>query len=215
MKAVNLIPADQRRGGSGGNGRSGGMVHVLLGSLAALLVAALAFAIAGKAVDDRRAELAEVRSQADAVQAQADDLRAYVRFAELRAKRVDTVNQLVASRFDWAHSLHEIARVIPQNAWLTSMKGTRPASSTGAAGAPGAPSVEVGGCTTSQGEVARMMTRMRLIDGVEGVRLSSSQKGGCGTSDKLPAFQMVVSFRAPAAAPAPTSPSTANAGASR
>ena len=92
----------------------------------------------------------------------------------MRAKRTDTVTQLANSRFDWAHALHEIARVLPENAWLTNLSATTsPGVSVGGGsgsgslrGAMATPAVELSGCTTSQGSVAKMMARMRLIDGV-------------------------------------------------
>ena len=34
-------------------------------------------------------------------------------FAALRQKRTETVRSLAASRFDWSHALHEVARTIP------------------------------------------------------------------------------------------------------
>ena len=37
MRAVNLIPADERRGAGGIAGRSGGVVYVLVGGLAVLV----------------------------------------------------------------------------------------------------------------------------------------------------------------------------------
>jgi Tfp pilus assembly protein PilN len=179
---------------------------------------ALTYTLAGKAIDDRRGELADVRAQADAAQAKADELRAYTRFSELRAKRVQTVTSLAASRFDWAHTMHEIARVIPANSWLTELKGSvtgEGSAPAAAAGAPSTPSVQISGCTTSQKSVARMMARMRLVDGVQRVSLTSSEKGsggggataaagtssgGCGSSDQFPSFQIVVFMRAPVAA---------------
>jgi Tfp pilus assembly protein PilN len=198
MRAVNLIPAESRRGSGGG--QSGLMVYLLLGALAVVLVGSLGYALANKSVNDRRTELADVRAKADAAQSRAEALQAYVRFADLRAKRVQTVTQLVQGRFDWAHTLREVSRVIPENSWLTSLKG----STTGGT----SPTVDITGCTTSQKSVARMMARMRLIDGVQGVALGSSDKSGCGTSEQHPQFQMTLAFR-PTVAAAPTSPSTA------
>jgi Tfp pilus assembly protein PilN len=212
MRAVNLIPVDARRG-PGAAGQSGGMVYVLLGVLGALLVAAVAYAIVAKSVNDRRAELAEVRAQADAAETRARDLQAYVRFAELRAKRVKTVTDLVAGRFDWAHTLREVSRVLPDNASLTGLKGTTGA--TGAAATGGTPSIQIDGCTTSQKSVARTMARMRLIDGVQNVQLTTSDKGTGGGScrENSPVFSMVLSFRAPTGTT--TSTATPSQGAAR
>jgi hypothetical protein len=73
------------------------------------------------------------------------------------------------------------------------------------------PAVEIAGCTTTQKNVARMVASMRLIDGVERVSLSSSEKpsgvgaaaaqGGdsCSVGNR-PKFSMTVFFHAQAVA---------------
>jgi hypothetical protein len=93
------------------------------------------------------------------------------------------VSQLAASRFDWSHALHEVARVLPGNAWLTQMTATTsPSVSVGGAGgtlrqALDVPAIVIQGCTTSQASVAKLMARLRLIDGVQRVSLEDSTKG--------------------------------------
>lgn len=223
MRAVNLIPAEVRRGAGGAAGRSGGAVYVLLGALALLVALSVAYATAGRTVTDRQAELADVRRQADSAQAQAAALEPYSRFASLRDKRFATVSSLAANRFDFAHAMREVARVVPSNAWLTAMVGTvtpnvrletAGTQTSALRGASQVPALEVAGCTTSQASVARMLVRMRLIDGVERVALAASEKGdssaGGGSdcrqgSSRYPKFELVVFFRAAtAAAPAAT-----------
>lgn len=230
MRAVNLVPAEERRG-AGGPGRSGLGAHAVLGVLAMLVVLMGAHVATSRSVSAKQAELAQVRQEAVQVQGQSERLDAYTRFAALRAKRVTTVRSLAASRFDWAHAMREVARVIPRNAWLTRMTGTTSPSVNleGAGGQTGslrsavqAPAVEISGCTTSQAGVARMITRMRLVDGVRRVALASSEKaegsGGDGSgggdcrngSARFPKFDLVVFFDPPAAAPA-TGAARANA----
>lgn len=217
MKAVNLIPADERRGAGGAGGRSGGAAHLLLGALAIVVILFSAYTLAGRSVSDRKAELARVEQEATAAEARAARLQAYTTFASLRAKRVETVKSIASSRFDWSHAMHELARVIPDDVWLTDLRGTVTPNVTlqgGGGGSAGAlrgalpnPAIELNGCTTSQDEVARMMTRMRLVDGVKRVSLQESSKsddsGGGGAagggdcrygSDRFPKFSLVVFF---------------------
>ena len=238
MKAVNLIPTEERRGASGRGGASGGAVYVLLGALALLVVMAGAYAVAGKSLNDKRSELARVNREADAAEAKAHALESYTRFSDLRASRVQTVTSLADSRFDWAHALREVSRVVPSDAWLTNLVGTvapgvqisgAGAGASQIRGARQSPAIEVTGCTTNQKNITRILTRMRLIDGVETVTLASSEKsdsargggavGGASSgggdcrngSDEYPQFNLVVFFKSPVvAAPAP---GTAAAGA--
>jgi hypothetical protein len=112
-----------------------------------------------------------------------------------------------------------VARVLPENAWLTSLTGTTSSSVSldggGASSLRGAlpvPAIQIVGCTTSQASVAKMMARMRLIDGVQRVSLEDSAKGdavqaAAGTTDsagggdcrggsgRFPKFNLVVFFQ--------------------
>jgi Tfp pilus assembly protein PilN len=220
MRAVNLIPADQQRGAGGAAGRSGGGAYILLGALALIVVMAAAYVHTGKSADSKKAELARVTQEASAAEARAQSLQGFTKFSSLRTKRVDTVSQLAASRFDWSHALREVARVLPTNAWLSSLTGTTsPSVSVGGGGgsalrsALAVPAIEMQGCTTSQASVARMMARLRLIDGVQRVTLEDSTKvqaaGGAvadsgsaggsssdcrGGSSHFPLFKIVVFY---------------------
>ena len=228
MRAINLIPSDQRRGMT--RGLRPVASYLVIAGLVAVVVMGSLYAVAGHKVADRTSELARVTAQAQAAEARADALAPYTRFADMSQKRIATVTSLADSRFDWAHVMHEVGRVIPSDAWLTSMTGTVApgVSLEGASGQTGAlrsaigvPALELIGCTTSQSKVARMMSRMRLIDGVTRVALNASEKnegvgGGAGedcrgTSTKFPQFSIVVYFAPKTAAPAtgsssPTTP---------
>jgi Tfp pilus assembly protein PilN len=183
MRAVNLIPSDQQRGAGGAAGKSGGGAYILLGALALVVVLAASYVVSGKSVDDKQAQLADITQQAAAAEAKAASLTSYTKFAAIRAKRVDTVSQLAASRFDWAHALREVSRVLPENAWLTSLTATTsPSVSVG--GGTGSlrasldvPAIQLQGCTTSQASVAKLIARLRLVDGVQRVSLEDSTKG--------------------------------------
>jgi Tfp pilus assembly protein PilN len=221
VRAVNLIPREQRRGSGGAYPvRS----YAVIGALAVLVALVSLVAVAGHRVSDRKAELARVTAQADRAEARAGELAPYARFAEMSQNRAETVTSLAQSRFDWAHVMHEVGRVIPIDAWLTSLTGTvspgvaleGSGSQTGSLrSALGVPALEIVGCTTSQSNVARMMSRMRLIDGVTRVALDASEKGeaaeggGSGSSGgdcrhgspQFPQFSMVVYFAQRAATP--------------
>jgi Tfp pilus assembly protein PilN len=227
MKAVNLIPAESRRGAGGHAGRSGGAAYVLLGALGVLVLMAGLYVSVSSKVKDRKAELATLTAQATAAEAQAASLKSYTDFATLRARRVATVQSIAASRFDWSGTLHEVARTIPSDVWLTALRGTvSPDVSVQGGAAVNAlrasitsPALELLGCTTSQPNVSRMIAAMRQVDGVRRVSLLSSSKndaaqagGGGGAADctqgsaKFPKFQLVIFFDpkpAPAAVTAP------------
>ena len=60
VRAVNLIPAEERRGAGGLAGRSGGVVYVLVGGLAVLVVLGVIYAFAVQSVADRKGQLASL-----------------------------------------------------------------------------------------------------------------------------------------------------------
>jgi hypothetical protein len=229
MRAVNLIPADQRGGGSVGAGRSGGAAYAVLALVAGLALMALLYGSAKHQISSRRSQAASVTARAQVAQAAAARLAPYTSFIALRQERTQAVEALVNSRFDWAHVFHEFGRVFPVDASISSLTGTigtttggaspsAAASSSSSAVAsatpPGSvPTFAVSGCATTQTVVAETLTRLRLMDGVSNVTLQSSTKaggsagasgGGCPSGD--PSFSMTVTFQplpaASASAPA-------------
>jgi Tfp pilus assembly protein PilN len=185
MRAVNLIPVEDRRGGSATGSGLGS--YIVLAVLALVVAMGAAYTLANRSLSQKRAELSSVQAQVQAAEAQAGQLSSYTTFAALRQKRTDTVRSLAASRFDWSQALHEVARTIPSNTWLTSLRGTvAPGIALeGGASDPlrssvASPAIEIVGCTTSQANVAAVISSLRRIDGVQQVSLSSAATLGAG-----------------------------------
>jgi hypothetical protein len=124
MRAVNLIPSESRSGRSATAGRSGGVAYAVLAALGGLAVLALLYGMAHHQVSSRRAEAASLTARAQTAQAQASQLAPYTSFASMRQQRAQAVSELVDARFDWAHAFHELGRVLPQDATITSLEGT-------------------------------------------------------------------------------------------
>ena len=160
MRAFNLIPADERGGAGAGAGKSGGGAFVVLGLLGVLAIFALLYGGARHRISSERGQVATLTAQAQQAQAQAARLAPYVSFMALHEQRMQAVDQLVDSRFDWAHAFHEFGRVLPKDTSLTSLSGTI-GSSTGstaagadtAAGASKAASAATGATTASSSSV--------------------------------------------------------------
>jgi Tfp pilus assembly protein PilN len=189
MRAVNLIPLEARPGGGAGSaGRSGGAAYALLGGLAVLVVLIAAWTLTGRGLNDKRREAARLRQEATAARTQADALAAYDSFATLRKQRVQTVESLAASRFDWATAMNSISRTMPADAWLNTMDASvTPDASAGGGGSAGSlrsaesvPAIEINGCTRSQAKVALLIARLRALPGVDRVALSDSAKSAPG-----------------------------------
>lgn len=179
MRAINLIPADERRGAGGAGGRSAGGAYVLIGALVVLVAMAATYALTTKTLHDRKAELVTVKRDTEAAQARAASLAGYTAFRDMRKQRVDTVRSIAASRFDWAHAMHELARTLPADAAIGSLRGTVTSGVTINGGAtvalrsalPSNPAIEMAGCVPTQQRVASLLVNLRRMDGVRRVTL--------------------------------------------
>jgi Tfp pilus assembly protein PilN len=210
MRAVNLMPRDARTAsGSAASWGSGAGVYVLLAGLAALVAFAAMWAIANKQIGERQATLARVGAEATAAEARAGAAAPYVTFAKLASDRVQTVTTLSSTRFDWAHAMHEVSRVLPADVWLSGFSGSSGAAGDAptptTSGAP-APTISLVGCTRSQAKVARLLVRLRTIDGVRTIALKSSEKPDGAGDQSCPAnraadpnFTIAISFAVPGA----------------
>lgn len=214
MKAVNLIPTDTPRGSRAPRlAAAGGPIgaYVVIAVLAIAVVATAAWTLTNKQLNDRQTQLAQVEREAQAAEAKTNALKPYTEFAALRSARVDTVSGLLDGRFDWAHSLREVARVVPADVDLTSLVGTvSPTSKIQGAGGGSlrsslpVPAIDMIGCAKTQAHVATLLARLRAIDGVDRVSLSSSEKldtasrseTDCRATSKMPQFQVTVFYEA-------------------
>ena len=231
MRAVNLIPAEQRRGG--GAGSSPLAVYALLGGLAVILVAVTALVLTQNAVAERQNRLAKVERQAADAERQARALAPYVTFATLQETRLRTVRGLARNRFPWSRAFEDVTRVMDRSVWLKSLtatiapgvtlEDTGTDASTVRGGVPN-PALEMSGCATSNQALVRLMSRLRAMSGVERVTLTDAEKpdevsqssspssggssDGCG-SDKNPDWKLVVFYKPlPGGAPAVTANSS-------
>jgi Tfp pilus assembly protein PilN len=231
MKAVNLIPSEQRQGGGSLTGQSGGGALIVLGLLAGLAVLVAMYGSAHHRISSQTGEVASLTARANAIQVRAGHLAAYTSFVSMADQRTQTVAELVQSRFDWSHTLHELGRVLPPEVSVSSLHGTvgsasgsAPASAPASAGASASPSsstppgstpvFSLTGCAASQPTVAQTLQRLRLMDGASEVQLQSSAKSGAGSSGSSgggcpgsdPTFSVQILFAGLPAAPALSGP---------
>ena len=248
MRAVNLLPTDLRPSDRKGTKTvtapgpegSGAGAYAILAGLAVVVAAVAITTHAGNGIKAHERELASVQAEQVIAQAEVARLAPYGSFRDVAAQRTQTVRQLADSRFDWEQALRDLSRAIPSDVTLDQITGTVTAGATTAGGGSSnplrgaiqAPAVELTGCASSQAAVARLMARLRAVQGVTRVSLASSAKAdaqqGAGVTDSAsadkpegcgkgspPSFEMVIFFEgakatAPAAA-APSAPATESA----
>ncbi len=128
MRAVNLIPAEQRTGQPVGAGRSQGGAYAVLSLIGGLAIMAYAYGSADHQAASRRTQVASLEAQAQRAQATAERLAPYTSFIAEREARTSAVESLIDSRFDWAHVFHEFGRVLPKGVSVSTLSGTIGAS---------------------------------------------------------------------------------------
>jgi hypothetical protein len=173
VRAVNLIPADQRRGAGGLAGRSGGIVYVLPAGLALLVLLGVVYALAVHKVADKKGQLAALTEQVASVNAQAQALAPYVTFAGVSAVEVNQVTTLAGSRFDWPNAMRQLALALPSDVTFTSFNATANQGPQNPDGSSDT-SFLLTGCASNQGEIANVLTNLSAVPGVDAVTLTST-----------------------------------------
>jgi Tfp pilus assembly protein PilN len=203
MKAVNLIPSDQRRAKASGN-VSGGAYGVL-GVLAVLLVMAVAYVMTSNSANDRQGKAEQARQEALAAESQSKQLGAFTDFASIKEQRLTSVMAAAQTRFDWERFMRELSRVMPANSWIhTTNASVSGDTSGGNLSSPDTtvplPEANLVGCTPRQSEVARMMVRLEQMYRVTDVALNESTQEQAGgetslqTCGDLYKFDLTVTF---------------------
>jgi Tfp pilus assembly protein PilN len=218
MRPVNLIPPEERRDGGSRAKGSGVLSYVIVAVLAIAVVAVAASTHFGNQVDERKAEIESLEGEVAAANARAASLTQFTSFQALRDARVQTIDSLARSRFNWQRVLRELARIIPDRVEVTNVTGTAnpavtvpdEAGVTLRDSVPG-PALEIVGCAFGQRNVARFIASLYDIDGVtrvtaeEGIRsdeeevegASEGTTGGSSCAERGDsAFQIVAAFDA-------------------
>jgi Tfp pilus assembly protein PilN len=130
MRAVNLIPSEQRKGGAVGR-RSQGAAFAVLALLAGAAILVFLYGSAKHQLESHKSEAAALTARASRVQTQAAQLTPYTSFMQLREQRLQEIAQLINSRFAWSSAMGELSRVLPSTVALNSITATvgSPASS--------------------------------------------------------------------------------------
>ena len=225
MRAVNLIPVEERRGESAPT-RTGALVYIVVGALLAAFAGVTMMVLASNAINDRKAEISRLETEEAQARARAESLASYAQFRQVRDARVSTVTSLADSRFDWERVMHELSLVLPDDVWLTEMTGTvRPdvnvdeAADVALRDSAAGPALEIIGCAPGQEAVGGFISALRDIDGVTRVGILRSERppldstgaqatdeSDCRTRDFIAKFEIVATFDAAPVAPAAISP---------
>jgi Tfp pilus assembly protein PilN len=172
--------------------RTGALSYVVVAVLAVALAGVTGMVLMNNQITDRKAEKSSLESQVAEAEAEAKRFSAFADFASVQQAREETVSSLAESRFDWERVLRELAIVIPEDVWLTSLtatvspavqlsgSGSSSSSSSGSTasgmGSVQGPALQIEGCGAGHEAVARFLAALRDIDGVTRVSVLSSDR---------------------------------------
>ena len=183
MRAVNLLPRDVERARGEGSRTP---LLVAAGAAAAVTAAAVVLAMsAAGAADDRRAELAAVEEAIALVPGAGAPVASQAIVVQERTDRVAALAAALSTRIPFDRLLREISLVLPEDAWMTGLMASAPASSAPTTATPGGTppaavtttqGVTIQGATYSHQSVARVLARLSVIPSLENVRLTASAR---------------------------------------
>jgi Tfp pilus assembly protein PilN len=216
VRAVNLIPSEQRRAKP--SGKASGAAYVVVGVLTVFLVMAVAYVLTSNKVNENETKAVEAKQAADALEAQAAQMGSFTDFAAIKEQRLASVVAAAESRFDWERLMREVSLIMPEGSWLRTTEASvlgdpndASASTTGAAAtAATGPSATFVGCTRKQSEVATLMVRMGEMYRVTDVELNQSAQELAETEASIescgPLYQFDVTVTFAPAAPVKEAP---------
>ena len=174
MRAVNLLPRDVQQA-SGDAGRV--PLFVAAGGLAAVTAAfVVLFLGASGSVADRNAQLDSVEAAIAKIPKKDSGTAAPGVIERERTERTSALAAALATRVPVDRLLRELAYVLPEDAWLTALSATVPASGAAPTTTSLTQGVSIVGATYSHSSVARVLSRLAAVPTLDDVRLNGSAR---------------------------------------
>ncbi len=178
MTRVNLVPRSERPRTTTDVGLLA-MVGLLI---IVIFGVAFGYYLLRGVLDDREQELADLKQQTTALQAQVAALEQYERLQAQRQDFQNLVQSLYASRTMVAEIMDAISLVVPENVWFQSLSLSTPEPSLGQAtagdtrGSMSSGKLQIEGQTYAFEDVAGAIVRLQLIPALRDVKLSSATR---------------------------------------
>lgn len=178
MRPVNLLPAKNRPHES--DGSKSGSAYLVVGVLAVFLAAVVVYVLETNKIAQAKSDTSAAEQRTAEARAKAQQNGPYANFAQVKQRRVDSVKQLAAGRFDWERTLRELSLVLPDGVWMQNFDATTSGATDGSSTSTGAtsnPSMRLHGCAIKQPQVAETLLRLKRLQGVADVTLTDSTRG--------------------------------------
>jgi Tfp pilus assembly protein PilN len=178
MRAINLLPADERRKGLEEGART--PLLVAAGGIVLITIAATFFAsMASVDASGTRSDVEAIESAIDALPDPPDEAVSEGMLVQERTNRTSALASALSNRVPFDNLLRQISFVLPNDVWLTQLDATAPVTEAEAAAvAPavdgGTSDVTIQGATWSHQQIAVALARLAAVPVLEDVRLTGS-----------------------------------------
>lgn len=191
MRAVNLLPVDAYVAKSK-------LPHapIVLAATAPVLAGALVYlgySLEHPKVTDRRIALEIVQSQVDAMTPSQALAAQASQVAVQRVLRQRELSDALGKQQPWDVALDQIGRVLPANAWLTSLTAASPTPVTSPG--PTIATAAIQGYTYTMNDVATVLARLSLLPSLTNVQLTGATSSQVGTKT-VTQFQITANVKA-------------------
>jgi Tfp pilus assembly protein PilN len=180
VRAVNLLPNDDAQRGRRQQNLpaliSTGLIVLVTGLVGVLYFSAKSASTAkGLELQDAKAELALLPTPSEL----ASETAGQRTLASERQARITALSAALSHRVAWDRVLREVSLVLPDDVWLTQLAAFSPKPPTGTTPSTTAPGAvpqgfTMAGYTYSHDAVARLITRLSVVPGLQNVWLERS-----------------------------------------
>ena len=193
MRAVNLLPRDDRRQRSGPAQKNPLLVGGVAGTVLVTAIIAAAFLLASGGVADNQGRYDAAQAELAATPAPPPTNAQATQLDQEKNARITALSSALAGRLAWDRVLREVSLVLPDDVWLTSLSAQAPA----AAATPGASAgFTLNGRTYSHDGVARLLARLAVVPHLANVQLLHSASATSETGRKVVEFSINANVKA-------------------
>jgi len=176
MPRVNLVPKEERTR----EARRQLYIVPVGGAIALAGLMAISFYYYNNQVDNAEQQLREMQAKNDGLQKQVAELDRYQDVKNKKQAQLNVVTSVYGQRQRWSRMLDDLAFVIPEDVWLTSINAKAPgaeaAAGASASGGANLRDVAIDGYTYEMPTVAIFIIRLGLIPSLTDVTLESAEK---------------------------------------
>jgi Tfp pilus assembly protein PilN len=178
MPKVNLVPAEERQR----EFRRQFYIVPVAGALVMAGVMGGTYYYYNNQVSNSERQLQDIKSSNASLQKQVNELKGYEEVKNKKQAQLNIVTGLYGQRVRWSRTIGDLAFVIPDDVWLTSITARVPGVTTvgskdsSSSADTEARDIEIDGYTRSMPSVAIFLVRLGLIPSLTDVTLISAEK---------------------------------------